>query len=119
MDPGALAVDEEREVSACISVAPSDYPESERLCGPPSVVPHISNSLCRVFRPSIGRKDSVSALWKPGSPFLLLAAAPVPGSLRSHLVDRPPGVFGAVSVSHEYGQGAAVRDHFPSRRGSP
>src|SRR5215208_3424738 len=119
MDPGALGVDEEREVSACISLAPSDDPESERLCGPPSAVPYISNSLCRVFRRSIGRKNRLSAVWKRGSSFLLLAAAPVPGSLRSHLVDRPPGVFGAVSVSHEYGQGAAVRDHFPGRRGSP
>src|SRR5215203_250118 len=119
MDPGALGIDEEREVSACISLAPSDYPESERLCGPPSAVPYISNSLCRVFRRSIGRKNSLSAVWKRGSPFLLLAAAPLSSSLRAHLVNRFAGVFGAVSVSHEHGQGAAVRDHLPDRRGSP
>src|SRR5215216_2008178 len=101
MDADALGVDEGLEISARVSVAAAYYPQSERLCGPSSPVPHNPDSLCGGFQPAAWRKDRFSTVRQPGGAFLLLATASLSCSLRACLVDCVAGVFGPVSVSHE------------------
>src|SRR5690349_2966888 len=119
MDPNALAIDEERAFSAAVSMAAAHDAQLERLCGPPSAFPHLSDSVCSVGGLSIGREDRVDAVRQYGSALVLLAAAAISRALRVYLADRAAGLFGAVFVSHEHGQSTAVRHSLPRHRDSP
>src|ERR1043165_9810608 len=109
----AVGRNEEQNVSARVSMAATHDAESERLRGPAPVVPHLSDSVCSVFRSTGGREDRVRNLWWTGGTLVLLALDEVSNSLPAGVVDRVAGLCAAVSVSDEHGQSAAVRDHLP------
>src|SRR5262249_46477037 len=119
MGTRALGRNQEPIVSARVSLAPTLDAECERLCEPSSAVPHISDSICRVFRSAAWCEDRVRNFWWTGAALVLLVVAEVSNSLPTGVVDRVARVCAAVSVSDEHGQGAAVRDHLSDPRDSP
>src|SRR5436190_2882723 len=119
MGARTLGVDEKPFVCARVSVAAAHHAEFQRLCGPSSALPHHSDPFRHVFRSAIRRKDSFGVFWWSGGSFLLLAGPSLSHSLRARLVNRAAGMFRAVLVSHEHGQGATARRRLSRRRDSP
>src|ERR1041385_4881200 len=119
MGADALGVNQERAFPTALSLAAAPHAQFQRLCGPSSAVPHHSDSVRSVIRSKISREDCVGNFWKSGGAVVLLAAAALSRALRARLVDCAARLFGAVFVSHEHGEGAAICDHFPGCRDSP
>src|SRR5215213_976629 len=118
MDANALGIDQERAFPT-VSLASADNAQLERLCGPSPVVPHLSDPICCISGPTHGREDRIDDFRKPGGAFVLLAVAALSRAVPVRLVVCAARLLGAVFVSNEHGEGAAICDHLPRHRDSP
>src|ERR1041385_7026067 len=116
MGAHSLVIDEAREFSARVSLVAADDAQLKRLRRSPSAFSHVSDPIRCVSRSAARSEDRVGGLWQSRGALLLLANNSFSHSLRARVVASPVGLFGAVSVSDEHGQGTALRDHLPRPR---
>src|SRR4029079_91485 len=88
-------------------------------CGPSPAVPRLSNPICCISGPASRREDLGGALRKSGGAIVLLADTALSSAILGRLAVCAAGLLGAVFVSHEHGEGAAIRDHLSRHRDSP
>src|SRR5437868_3943634 len=118
MDADALGIDEARLVSARVSLVAADDAERKRLRGSSSALSHFSDSVRGVSQSTAGCENRLSSVWQPGRAFVLLVADSLSHAVRARVAARTARLFGAVFVSDEHGEGAAVRDHLSRNRDS-
>src|SRR5229473_2562831 len=92
-------------------LAAADDAESPRLRRSPPAVSHHPDSVHVVSRFADGSEGGRGRLRQPGRSLLLLADRALRNSLPADLVTGATRLLGALSLSDEHDEGAALRDH--------
>src|SRR5437764_15195437 len=105
-----------RSFSAGVPVAAVDDAESSDLRRPSSALSHHSDPVYLVSRSANRREDFRGPVCESRRVFLLLAGGAIRNPLSLDLANSNTRMLGAVFVSHEHDQGAAVRNHLSRPR---
>src|ERR1051325_6347307 len=108
MGAHSLGIDEAREFSARVSLVAADDAQLKRLRRSSSAFSHLPDPFRGLSRSAARSEDRVGGLWQSRGALLLLADNSFSHSLRARVVAGPVGLFGAGSVSDEYGQCTAL-----------